>query len=71
MLGDKKKLDKFDIEKHIMMHRVAEMELRTGSGGWYFQGSSTSALPSQQHQHCNLVVLSNPRLFSCRGNALF
>jgi hypothetical protein len=36
MSGDKEKLDKFDIEKHIMMHRVAEMELRTRGGVWFF-----------------------------------
>ncbi|KAK1667062.1 hypothetical protein QYE76_055221 [Lolium multiflorum] len=32
----KKRLDELDMEKQIMMQKVAEMEMRTGGGGWVF-----------------------------------
>ncbi|KAM0823790.1 hypothetical protein ACQ4PT_070633 [Festuca glaucescens] len=32
----KKRLDELDMEKQIMMQRLAEMEMRTGGVGWVF-----------------------------------
>jgi hypothetical protein len=46
MSGDKEKLDKFDIEKHIMMHRVAEMELRTGVGVGFSKAPQLQPCPA-------------------------